>query len=148
MIFRMAPKRGKRQLTEALILEVQSYPSIWDKGSSQHKDFVINHNAWRNIFLNMKSSFTAEDLEANQLNSEEDIKNHWRNLRDTFVRKIREMKGKSGAGTEDLKGKKEWPFYKMLLFLVQSDKYSFGEFGATSYIEGAEEDDDNQVPML
>ena len=101
----MAPKKSKQPFTEALIHEVQAYSSIWDIQSEHHKDVVINANAWTNILANLQASFSEEALAQEQLNSEEDIKSHWRNLRDTYRRKKQEEKEKSGAGR---KKKKVW----------------------------------------
>ena len=141
---RMAPRKSKQQLSELIILEVQNHPSLWDKRCKDFKDFVVTSNAWENILLNLTASFSAEDLRSQQLKSEEDIKKHWRNLRDTYRKKKKEEKGQSGAATKDVKPKRPWPFMEMLRFLDQSDSYGFGTSGVSSRINFLhDEDDDN-----
>jgi hypothetical protein len=98
LFFRMAPSKKKAPFTEALIHEVQDHSSIWDKRSKDYKNIFIASNAWREIYENLKSAFPAEDLAAQKLDSVEGIKDHWKNLRDTYARTKKKTRGKSGAG--------------------------------------------------
>ena len=134
----MAPKKSKLPFSEALIQEVQAYASIWDTRSKHHKDVVINGNAWSNILANMRATFSEGSLEEHRLNSEENLKSSWRNLRDTYRRMKLNSRGKSGSGC---KKKTEWPFFQMLRFLDQSGVNEFENGGASSYVDLPEDDD-------
>ena len=149
----MAPSKQKGRLTEALILEVQAHPSIWNKTIKEYKDVGIKSNAWQNILANMRSSFTSDELVASNLYSIEGVKSHWKNLRDTYTRKKKESEGKSGAGLDLVLSKKEWPFLEMLRFLDQSDLYSDEVQPTSSHVsfldnsDSMSEDGENVAPL-
>jgi len=134
----MAPSKTKQPFTEALIQEVQAHSSIWDIRSNEHKDLVINSNAWRSILANLRDSYLEEDLAKHQLNSEEDLRSHWRNLRDTYRRQKQFLKAKSGSGQ---KKKKEWVFFQMLRFLDNSGAEDFETANASSFVNLREDED-------
>lgn len=131
----MAPSKRKERLTEALILDLQVHPSLWNKRCKDYKDSGMRSNAWFDILSNMKSSFDNNLLSNNNLGTVEGIKSHWKNLRTTYKRKKREAEGKSGAGLDMVLSKKEWPFLNMLRFLDESDRYLDGVQGSSSFID-------------
>jgi hypothetical protein len=115
----MAPAKQKAALTAFVIDEVQGHPAIWNKTVADYKNSMVKSNAWLSILNNLEQSFDADELIRNQLSTLKDVKNHWRNLRDTYGKKKNESKGKSGAGLEDVQSKRDWPFYNSLKFLDQ-----------------------------
>jgi hypothetical protein len=94
----MAPVKKRRPMTEALIDDVQLHSSLRDKRSKDYKDIMVKANSWMEILSNLRSNFSDEDLESANLSSLEAIKKHWANLRDTYSRVKKKLKGKSGAG--------------------------------------------------
>ena len=94
----MAPPKNKEKIIEALILEVQSHPSLWDKRSKDFKDLMVKSNSWNEIFINLQSSFSSNELLAEKMTTLPEIKLRWKSLRTVFVRKKKKAKGKSGAG--------------------------------------------------
>ncbi len=115
----MAPAKQKAALTSFLIDEVQGHPAIWNKTVKDYKNVIVKSNAWSSILMNLENSFDADELSRNQLQTIKNLKNHWRNLRDTYGKKKNESKGKSGAGLEDVQSKRDWPFYSSMQFLDQ-----------------------------
>ena len=94
----MAPPRNKEKINEAVILEVQSHPSLWDKRSKDFKDLMVKSNSWNEIFINLQSSFSIDELLADNMTTLEQIKLRWKSLRTVFGRKKKKAKGKSGTG--------------------------------------------------
>jgi len=140
---------SRQKLVEAFILEVQYRPAIWNKQSGDFKDLRVKDNAWDDILANLAASLPDNEFLPKILGSVDEARKFWRNLKDTYVRKKREAKGKSGAGLKDVKQpKKEWPFFEMLQFLDQSDTYAFGIEGESSQVatqsEGFEEDEEGE----
>ena len=115
----MAPSKQKAALTSFLIDEMQSHPSLWNKKASDYKNIHIKCNAWSDILVNLQSSFSEEDLARSHLQTVKDLKDHWRNLRNTYSRKRTEAQGKSGTGLDDVQSKREWPFFRAMQFLDQ-----------------------------
>ena len=131
----MAPSKKKEKLTEVLIQDIQAHPAIWNKTSSSYKDAAMRSNAWANIFANLQSVFPEEILIANNLDTIDSIKNHWKNLRDTYTWKKKEIKGKSGTDLDAVVGKKDWPFFEMLMFLNLSETYGKQPQRCSSFID-------------
>ena len=130
---------SRQELVQAFILEVQAHPAIWNKTSQDFKDARMKENAFEEILANLTISFSNTDLVQKLLSSVEEARKFWRNIKDTYVRKKRETKGKSGAGLNDVKGKKDWPFFYMLQFLDQSDLYDEGTVEQSSSLGIADE---------
>ena len=97
----MTPPKRNQDIIEALILEVQSHPSLWDKKSKDYKDITVKSNSWIEIFNNLTSSFSPEELSTEKFTSPEEVKKRWQNLRTTFGRTKKKAKGKSGAGNSE-----------------------------------------------
>ena len=127
----MAPAKKHLRVTETIIQEVQNHPSLWDKRHKNYKDFVVNSNAWEEILANVKSEFSNEDT-LEQIETIDELKNIWKNVRDTYTRRKKKAKGQSGAGLQDVKQELDWPFFKMLQFLDQSESY-----GESSQVESS-----------
>ena len=133
----MAPSKKKQVFTEALISDIQSHRALWDKTCEDHKDAGVCANAWNDIKANLGSSHSEEALRDVNLHTLKGIKSHWKNLKDTYRTKKKEAKGKSGAGRDQVKNPKEWPYFEMLRFLDHADSY--GKVGSSaSHVDLAE----------
>lgn len=85
---------------EKLVEIVAKYPSLYDKQNSIYKRQVVKDNAWKEI---------AEHLGR----SAEDCKKRWRNIRDTYKRRIRKEKSIYSSSSRA----KKWALAEMLSFL-------------------------------
>jgi hypothetical protein len=94
----MAPSKANEPLKEALINEIQTHPSIWDKRSKDYKDISVKINSWMEILFNLRATFSPDQLLAAKMTSVVDIKAIWKNLRTVFNEKKKKQKGRSGAG--------------------------------------------------
>ncbi|KAJ6648032.1 hypothetical protein Bhyg_03257, partial [Pseudolycoriella hygida] len=70
---------SKYALEEQLIMEVESHPILYDKRHNDHKSRPKVDRAWAEI-----ASVMNED--------EEFVRKKWKNLKDTFRTKFRDMK--------------------------------------------------------
>ena len=132
----MAPSKKKAPLTKALIHEVQDHPSLWDKRSKDYKNIIVSANAWKEILFNLEATFSPEQLSDNNLSCIEEIKKHWQNLRNVYVKK----KARATSGADDVPDKKEWNFFSMLQFLDLAGTYEEGVEVHSSHVSQVEED--------
>ncbi|KAJ8043340.1 hypothetical protein HOLleu_10386 [Holothuria leucospilota] len=99
----MASKRLSKDETEQLIELVRQKPYLYDVTDPDHADATKVANAWQAITEKMGLQDKGYSL-----------KEKWKNLRDYYIRKRREQKGKSGDGA---KQKVKWPFFELMQFL-------------------------------
>ncbi len=125
----------KKVVIEFLIAEVQAHESLWNKRSKDYKNVFIKSNSWIEIRKNLLSTFNEEMCSRYKMDSIEGIKGQWKNLRDTYSRTKKKVKGKSGAGLDDVEDTKAWPFFQNLQFLDQSEEYGRGVRGISSFID-------------
>ncbi len=125
----------KKMLLEFLISEVQKHESTWNKLSNDYKNAFVKVNSWTDILENLRSAFPEEDCIRFKLNTIEGLKANWKNLRDSYLKRKKAIKGKSGAGLDDVDDKKGWTFFNSLRFLDQSNEYGKGVQGSSSFID-------------
>ncbi|CAB3410676.1 unnamed protein product [Caenorhabditis bovis] len=98
-----------------LISAIRSRPIIWDKN-------YATDNNYRNA-KNDAIQEVVEDLNAmypmGTKFSSEDVRSQWKNLKDTFVRKLRWLT--EGKYSEDPTKEPTWKFYRMLSFLDEKE---------------------------
>lgn len=101
-----------------LIALIHSRPALWDTHAAAYKNNFRRCAEWQEVATLMKST-------------EKEVKWRWGNLRDAFVRKLREHKkkknGADGARSEEVGGR--WPHFSQMLFLqrVVDPRASFPE---------------------
>ncbi|KAL3212975.1 hypothetical protein MRX96_035797 [Rhipicephalus microplus] len=98
--------------TELLISLVRQEPALWNQRSATYRNADARAGAWRRVISTLGLALTDENVKL--------AYNRWRNLRDTFSRKLREQKKKSGAGV--VKATPKWKFFNLLLFLKDVTK--------------------------
>ncbi|XP_064473517.1 uncharacterized protein LOC135388110 isoform X2 [Ornithodoros turicata] len=89
-----------------LIHEVRNRPSIWNPKCSQYRNLVKKNNDWSDIAYILNAP-------------ENEIQTRWKNLRDTYARKLKvERKRKEEGGAASLEPYAErWIHFKQLSFL-------------------------------
>nr|XP_054929811.1 uncharacterized protein LOC129386210 [Dermacentor andersoni] len=92
---------------ELLISLVQFEPAVWDQRSEVHRRNGAGLNAWKRIVQALGLIVSQENIDL--------IVRRWRNLRDTFAKKVKELAKKSGAGSGEPASK--WKYFDLLLFL-------------------------------
>ena len=112
----MAPAKKHEHFTDAVIVEVQNHPSLWDKRHKDYKDIVVKSNDWHNIFANLSATYQEDTAFSDFIGSVDDIKNIWKNVRDTYTRKKKKAKVQSGAGLQDVKAERGWVFFEALRY--------------------------------
>ncbi|XP_022166411.1 uncharacterized protein LOC111030965 isoform X2 [Myzus persicae] len=119
---------------EKLVEMVAKFDCLYDLASPLYKNQLIKDNAWREI--------------AEQINrSVEDCKKRWRNIKDTYQKRVR--KG-NGTGSSALSKPKHWPLADMLTFLGKADykrNISNIECDEEAGNEGTEINEDSQEPV-
>ncbi|KAL1479958.1 hypothetical protein MTO96_051441 [Rhipicephalus appendiculatus] len=96
------------QLPSELIISLVLYePALWDQRTAVYRNADVRADAWKRVVRALGLAVTDENIKL--------VSNRWRNLRDTFAKKIRELKKKSGAGAGDIVPK--WKYFDHLLFL-------------------------------
>ena len=95
----MTPPRRNQNISETLILNVQAHPALWDPKNKDYKDNVAKLKSWNEIFVNMRASFSPEELLDHKMSTLEEVKARWKGLRTTFVRRNKkEQECKSSSG--------------------------------------------------
>ncbi|KDR16963.1 hypothetical protein L798_09252 [Zootermopsis nevadensis] len=82
-----------------LISLIEARSVLWDKTSVLYKDRKETKNAWREVFVELKSDF--EELEDKEKNIyAKEVMKRWVNVRDAFQKSIKKQKEatRSGAG--------------------------------------------------
>ncbi|WKX94900.1 hypothetical protein Q1695_011845 [Nippostrongylus brasiliensis] len=84
---------------------MEQFPEIWDYRAPSYKDNVRKLHAWQEIVRTMESSFYKKF-------SEGELSRVWRNMRDTYRRKRRELyfEGSGSAATNQ----QPWPYLNAL----------------------------------
>nr|XP_049467026.1 uncharacterized protein LOC125908355 [Anopheles coluzzii] len=104
---------------EKLIILVQEHPFLWDLRDSRYKDNFLKKNTWDMIGNQLQINGTyylhLERKGARSFAIEDGIvaKNKWRNLRDTFSRKLAELNQPSGSGYKHVR----WKYFEQMSFL-------------------------------
>lgn len=62
----------------------------------EYKNLTTKNQAWEAILAHLKTQFQQNNLQKFGLTSSKAVYSYWRNLRDTFTKKRKEAKGKSG----------------------------------------------------
>ncbi|KAH7945084.1 hypothetical protein HPB49_006469 [Dermacentor silvarum] len=92
---------------ELLISLVQFEPALWDQRSDMYRRNDARLNGWKRVVKALGLVVSQENINL--------IVRRWRNLRDTFGKKVKELRKKSGAGAGEPASK--WKYFDMLLFL-------------------------------
>lgn len=99
-----------------IIDAIRRYPSLWDERATEYKDAYERNSAWRKV---------VEDVELDLQRSVDlrDVQKQFKNLRDTYVRKKRELRMQlarctGAAAVENVRRRAgNWSYWKMLNFL-------------------------------
>ncbi|XP_042148770.1 uncharacterized protein LOC120850076 [Ixodes scapularis] len=92
---------------EPLITLVYSKRAIWDQESVLYRNSDLKANSWKFVCTGMGLTEKDEDIRA--------VMKRWRNLCDTFGKKLKEMKKRSSAGAAEPALK--WAYISQMLFL-------------------------------
>ncbi|XP_065300943.2 uncharacterized protein [Dermacentor albipictus] len=92
---------------ELLISLVQCEPAVLDKRTEVYRKNGAWLNAWKRIAQALGLIVSLENIDL--------IVRRWRNLRDTFAKKIKELAKKSGVGAGEPVSK--WKYFDLKLFL-------------------------------
>ncbi|CAI6355788.1 unnamed protein product [Macrosiphum euphorbiae] len=114
---------------EKLVEMVAKFNCLYDLGCKLYKNQTIKDNAWKEVAEQVKRSV-------------EDCKKRWRNIKDTYHKRVK--KG-MGTGSSALSKPKNWPLADMLTFLGKADY----KRDSISNIECGEEggDDDSSTEI-
>ncbi|CAB04312.1 MADF domain-containing protein [Caenorhabditis elegans] len=106
---------------QCLINAIRNRPVIWDKnyfGESNYRTLKTSClrevTSELNSMFQMPIKFTCED-----------VRSQWKNLKDTFVRKLRWVH--EGKYMEDAMKEPTWKFYRMLTFLDEKEAKRLGD---------------------
>ncbi|CAJ0600539.1 unnamed protein product [Cylicocyclus nassatus] len=96
---------------------IQVYPCIWNECDPNYRDYQARVQAWSVIIEQFAKTFGREV-------TQQQMHKQYKNLRDVYMKKNRELKALSNAG-EDLNGCiaskiYSWPFYRELEYLSSS----------------------------
>ncbi|XP_077523052.1 uncharacterized protein LOC144133846 [Amblyomma americanum] len=100
----------KATFNEALITEVERRRVLWDVRDRDYKNNMKRDQAWRAIAVALSVDVTQ-------------VMKRWKSLRDTFMKKRKEVTAiKSGAGADSVVNVR-WPHFNQLLFLLDTLEY-------------------------
>nr|CAD7431020.1 unnamed protein product [Timema monikensis] len=113
---------------EKLVEIVAKHPSLYDLENPLYKDQVIKDNAWKEVADHLRRSA-------------KDCKKRWRNIKDTYNRRIK--KGK-GTGSSTSSKPEKWALAEMLSFLdkVKHKRLSISNIGINSVNSDSVEEGD------
>ncbi|XP_077542019.1 transcription factor Adf-1-like [Haemaphysalis longicornis] len=97
--------RPRREFNERLIAEVEDRPALWDTRSCKYRNIFVKHSDWKSVADALMTTETAVQM-------------RWKNLRDTFLRKVRELEATNGT---DAMPMIRWSYFSRLMFLRHSD---------------------------
>ncbi|CAI2298287.1 unnamed protein product [Caenorhabditis sp. 36 PRJEB53466] len=101
---------------QCLINCIRNRPVIWDKNYTGESNYrSIKNNSFREVTDEMNSLF-----QMSVKFTVEDVRSQWKNLKDTFVRKLRWVH--EGKYVEDASKEPTWKFYRMLTFLDDKEE--------------------------
>ncbi len=127
-----APIDWTPELVEMLIESVRSNKVLWDTSSSNYKNKTAQEAAWMQIAENCGREGKALS-----------VKSKWRDLKDTYRKKLKLLAPKSGdAGGAK---KNSWPWMQQMSFM---GKYSIVETPTASNFSMIEEEDRSQLGLL
>ncbi|UMM14661.1 hypothetical protein L5515_002370 [Caenorhabditis briggsae] len=108
-----------------LISAIRDRPVIWDKsyiGESSYRTMKVS--SFEEVTQNLNSTYSTKF-------TWEDVRAQWKNLKDTFVRKLRWVH--EGKYVEDAMKEPTWKFYRMLTFLDDKEAKRLGDTCDHSY---------------
>uniref|UniRef100_A0A3B3I537 MADF domain-containing protein n=1 Tax=Oryzias latipes TaxID=8090 RepID=A0A3B3I537_ORYLA len=100
---------------ELLVSLVSVHKELYDKRESDYKNLDKRKQLWSGI--------------AQQMGLDEEVKQKWKSLRDTYTRKKREEDCRSGQAA---KQKKAWKYMKVMEFLAASTEFREGSASTSS----------------
>ncbi|XP_050663753.1 uncharacterized protein LOC126964596 [Leptidea sinapis] len=126
--------------TERFIIEIQNREALWNQSSDDYS----NKNLKRQLWLELTDIFGGENLEEKEKGELGlSLQMKWKNIRDTFTRELRRLKGaKSGSAA---KRKSAYIYFDQLQFLMPT--LEINETSA-SLSETTPEENDNQTNEL
>ncbi|GBM33469.1 hypothetical protein AVEN_55790-1 [Araneus ventricosus] len=122
---------------ERMILEVAKYPCLYDISCN---DF-INHDFKRNAWIAVTKSLIGEKWdqmdEITRSTVGKEVQNRWKNLKDSFLRSLRNELGKSGNAQNT---KKPYLYHKKMSFLeaVYGQRETLGNMNADEGVVNTE----------
>ncbi|XP_077492076.1 uncharacterized protein LOC144102787 [Amblyomma americanum] len=128
--FRHHDNMSRGLFNEVLIIEVSKRPLLWDVKDNNFRNKSIKESLWeevRDAIRAIDDTVTVEEIIA-----------RWKNLKDTYRRKIKDEKDgkKSGSGAT---AKTAWPHLKQMEFLRDSmeTRRSLCNLDAVSHVQVA-----------
>ncbi|RCN52300.1 hypothetical protein ANCCAN_01733 [Ancylostoma caninum] len=98
----------------ALVEIIRSFAPIWNPEDSRYKDLNIKRSCWAGVAEELSLQFSKQY-------SIVDLQKTYRNMRDTYVRKRRDIQKlhtrKSGAAAGEYQSAVTWPYYKAMSYL-------------------------------
>ncbi|EYB88358.1 hypothetical protein Y032_0248g77 [Ancylostoma ceylanicum] len=98
----------------ALISVVRSFAPIWNPEDARYKDLHVKRSCWAGVAEELCLQF------GKQYNIM-DLQRTYRNIRDTYVRKRRDIQKlhtkRSGVAVDEYQNTVTWPFYKAMSYL-------------------------------
>ncbi|KAG0439244.1 hypothetical protein HPB47_016711 [Ixodes persulcatus] len=87
---------------ERLIAEVEQRPSLWDSRSPKNRNVVTKNADWRRVAAALNSSG-------------KEVQRRWKNLRDTFLRRLRDSE--LSPTSKDKAACVRWAYFHQMMFL-------------------------------
>uniref|UniRef100_A0A1I7USZ8 MADF domain-containing protein n=1 Tax=Caenorhabditis tropicalis TaxID=1561998 RepID=A0A1I7USZ8_9PELO len=108
-----------------LITSIRDRPVIWDKNYIGEANYrTLKQSAFEDVTSSLNRLFPGNF-------SWEEVRSQWKNLKDTFVRKLRWVH--EGKYMEDAIKEPTWKFYRMLTFLDEKEAKRLGDTCETTY---------------
>ncbi|CAK1599247.1 unnamed protein product [Parnassius mnemosyne] len=125
---------------DALIVEVQSRPVLWDKSNKGYADRGLKSKMWDQVYEKIIENWSELSIREKQKIGTQ-IQKKWRNLKDSFAKELAvQKKGKSGQG---YKKRRPYVHFQALSFLVSQPLER--ETTSNISVEDSEEDSNNSV---
>ncbi|XP_046668924.1 uncharacterized protein LOC124359863 [Homalodisca vitripennis] len=100
---------------EVIILEVEKYPILYNKGDENYKNRNARIDAWKKVTVGVIGEEKLVELEEEKLNEiGREIQKKWKALRDAYFRSLKTQFAKSGSGASK---KRPYPYQQQMTFL-------------------------------
>lgn len=94
-----------------LIDEMRKRTEMWDS----RRERYASTDRKKEVFSEIAATINASGVCATQIFTEDDVRTQWKNLKDTFKRKLKKRQADVDAGVED--AEPTWRFWSKMLFI-------------------------------
>ena len=94
-----------------LIEEIRKRPEMWDS----HRERYASTERKKEIYTEVADIINTSGACNSQMFTEDDVRNQWKNLKDTFKRKLKKRQTDLEAGMDDVEP--SWRFWSKMLFI-------------------------------